>query len=656
MSGNQNIGEDSDHLDEGEVSETVQENVNELNSEQVDESSDDDYPVKMKKVESTLEEDHLDGFWARQFKRMARTAWIHLNISIVVSIVLSAVAMTVGNFEPSVDNAGWQSRGTLIADRQSQLMLTEAFHEYLFTTGSEAWENLLNNVQPGWETDALGSQTDEERRRLTISTASVRVGSSSSKRRVPFLLNSRLLQTSEFLPGCDLSWYTNWTALEDETHLWPLWQAESNSDSILDPDLLRDLCVAELNTQAVLEAKGLCFGCDEGCLPPYSIVLYARLIVPDGFTLDCKELSSEWAQYQSQTEREWTQCVADLKASYDPKGTFDFPQTCPVGFSPTLVEENFDKTGSMIYTSSIFATSDEHVDDLYDLIESFDRGSSKILGAYDTQFEDFNMIFTDSAVGRDMALACGSAFVTTLAMIVHTKSVFITLIGLLQVVLSFPLAFFVYTFLGRLEFFPFLNFIGIFVIFALGADNVFVVTDKWKNARIMHPSATTIAIAAIALPDAAGSTFLTSITTAIAFFATAICPVAPIKLFAIFCGLLIMFDYLLCILLVFPALCIYDRRLKAGSTGWCFACHCCKNTEGSSDEDEDEEKQSLIRRILLKFYHILHNIRWGLLVVCLIGLGICIFFATTLELPTSADVRILDKDNEYEQNYGKLCA
>jgi predicted RND superfamily exporter protein len=199
-----------------------------------------------------------------------------------------------------------------------------------------------------------------------------------------------------------------------------------------------------------------------------------------------------------------------------------------------------------------------------------------------------------------------------------------------------------------------LNFIGVFVVFALGADNVFVATDKWKNARIEHPTASTLAIAGSVLPDSAGAMFLTTITTAIAFFGTAICPVAPIKLFAIFCGLLIMFDYILCILLVFPALCIYDRRLQAKKANLCIACHCCHNSEGSSDDDDDEDKQSLIRRILLKFYHGLHKIRWGLLFFCAVGFGVCIYFATTLELPTSADVRILGEDNEYEQNYGKL--
>jgi hypothetical protein len=71
-----------------------------------------------------------------------------------------------------------------------------------------------------------------------------------------------------------------------------------------------------------------------------------------------------------------------------------------------------------------------------------------------------------------------SALVTTLAMLVHTRSIWLTLIGLAQIIISFPLAFFFYNIVLRLTFFPFLNFIGVFVTFALGADDVFVAVDK----------------------------------------------------------------------------------------------------------------------------------------------------------------------------------
>lgn len=49
------------------------------------------------------------------------------------------------------------------------------------------------------------------------------------------------------------------------------------------------------------------------------------------------------------------------------------------------------------------------------------------------------------------------------------------------------------------------------MVFALGADDVFVAVDKWKNARLEHKTASTEDIAAIALPDAAAAMFLTTV-------------------------------------------------------------------------------------------------------------------------------------------------
>jgi hypothetical protein len=70
--------------------------------------------------------------------------------------------------------------------------------------------------------------------------------------------------------------------------------------------------------------------------------------------------------------------------------------------------------------------------------------------------------------------------------------------------------------------------LGIFVIFALGADDVFVAVDKWKNARLASPGAPPQEIAAKVFPDAALAMLLTALTTAVAFFGTAVCPVSPI--------------------------------------------------------------------------------------------------------------------------------
>lgn len=646
-------------------------------------------------------EDELNGFLQRLSKRVARRPCLYLGVNMVVAIALSAVGLIAGKFSISTNTGGWQSRGTLIANRQTQLMLTRFNKDELFYGGDEVWEDLTSNVQPGWEDD------DSVGRRLStpaMNTAAIdaaepfadylrpsadriELGESiiaaqnqdhgmdhHHDRKFPFELTPdlrRKLQLNIATSGCDFGWY-----LSDElmwgTHLWPLWKITASSSSVTDPNVLRDICEAEANTQSLLESKGLCFGCEVGCLPPYSIVLYARLEVENGFSLSCEELAGAWTSKQATVEGQWSTCVADIKANQD--ATVEaLPPSCPPNFSPTLVDEMTDvNNGKSLYTSSIFATRDADVDEMYLEADNMDqgKGSDVVKGAYDTQYESFGQVYVDASITNDMALAVGSAGVVAIAIVIHTRSPFITLIGLLQIILSFPLSYFVYKLVAGLDFFPFLNFIGIFVVFALGAGDVFVAVDKFKNARLVHPHASTEHVAAVALPDAALAMFLTTVTTALAFFATAICPVAPIKMFAIFCGLLILFDYIMNILLVFPALCIYDRAIKAKEhkgANCCITIACCGGQAAedqvgiqASDIDvevtsdilkENEVKLSLIRRILTAFYEILHRLRWPLAVVCLAGFAVSVYFATTLKLPTSGDVRLLSDKNQFEQNF-----
>ncbi len=118
-----------------------------------------------------------------------------------------------------------------------------------------------------------------------------------------------------------------------------MWQTQKSSDTALDPRLIHDICVAEESTQRVLEEKGLCFGCTDGCLPPFSIVLYARLQVDNGMAMDCEELSQAWAPFQASTEEQWKTCVEELKGTYTSNG-----ESCPIAFSTSMVDESFDGT------------------------------------------------------------------------------------------------------------------------------------------------------------------------------------------------------------------------------------------------------------------------------------------------------------------------
>jgi len=542
---------------------------------------------------------------------MARRPWTHLISAFVLAVILSFIGLRFGDFKVTIDNAGWWSRGTLIANRATQEMIVRLNREKLFfdTTG-EVWEELQTEEQPNWQ----GRRND-------------RVSNNVTKE----------VDNATLASACSGEWYGSGKMVKGgEQNLVSIWKtsdAESKNPkmSALDADAMYDLCVAEENTLAALQDGDLCYECSATgkCIEPYSLVLMARLHLTahnDEFrsennntmtlaeTIPCNDLRSSWTpSVQRQFTIALKVCVnwSIRMASMDNRNntitlqgttiTVTNPCPFPIKFLPTVVDENFPNSDADIvrYSSSHYATKKgpNDVMAMYEASENdaFDRSDGgPISGVYDTTDEDFSGIYADAIVGRDMSLAVGSAGVTIVAMVVHTQSPFLTLMGLFQILLSFPLAYFVYYFIAGLVFFPFLNFIGIFVVFALGADDVFVAVDKWKNARHELPHGTTEQVAALALPDAAYSMMLTSLTTAVAFFGTAICPVGPIVCFAVFCGLLITLDYMMNILLVFPALCLYDKWLLAGSTNCLvhFECWCFHKNKGEKASESDIQGKS----------------------------------------------------------------
>ena len=145
----------------------------------------------------------------------------------------------------------------------------------------------------------------------------------------------------------------------------------------------------------------------------------------------------------------------------------------------------------------------------------------------------------DSVLSSDAIFSALAAVIVFAFIGAITRSPFLTCMAVLQIALSFPSAFFFYKLVIGIEYFPFLNFLGLFVICGIGADDIFVLYEKWDQHVQADPDADTEDIAAAALPDAAYAMALTTVTTAGAFFATAIAPVAPIQCFSIFvstCG------------------------------------------------------------------------------------------------------------------------
>jgi len=600
-----------------------------------------------------------NGIIANQARFISRNPWIHLVVSFIASLAISALGYILAGL-PRLDNTGWLSRGTLIADRTTQMHILRNNLENLKQSRNEKyWKTLTETPQDNLLPNA---------RRLVEND-------STSKPRNP---DRRYLQSWD---GCQV--YYEPRTVDRNYYLTSMWKVEDGM-SALDKAVVKDICRAEENTLYVLNRKNLCQKCGGQCLPPLSIVFYARIHVEDyNFKLSCEDLADRWESKSLNVTSELSKCVDELKEIYSPE-LIEMPRRCQEAFFfwPTLVDGDFGAgQTSVSYTSSTFLTNGRNTNALYKLVDEYDRAedSEVVQGAYDTKWNTFADTFAETALNSDTILAAGSALITAIAILVHTRSIWITVIGLFQICLSFPLAYFMYTIAFGLQYFPLLNFIGIYVLFALGADDIFVAMDKWKNGRLDNPNASTEDVAAVTLPDAAGAMLLTTATTAVAFFGTALCQVAALRVFGIFCGLLVVFDYLMCILLVFPALCIYDKWLSRGNN-FCCSCHICKKRPRENDvatennnaaslphatsefvNDEarntateeliDMEKNSFIRRVMSGFYFYFHKIRWIVFVLSIAAIIVSSIFAARLELPKDSEVRLLNENVEFEKNY-----
>ncbi|XP_053407451.1 uncharacterized protein LOC123533361 [Mercenaria mercenaria] len=196
------------------------------------------------------------------------------------------------------------------------------------------------------------------------------------------------------------------------------------------------------------------------------------------------------------------------------------------------------------YLADTFKPKIENIRDFY-LVERLDvYYLSKMLYEHDV---------VEQAL-KDIMLAIGSVLFIFLFMCFQTGSVVVTSLGVLSILSSFLLTNLVYRYVFQFKYFGFFHVIAIFLILGIGADDLFVFYDTWRlTGHTKYPSN------AYRLSDcfrkAAKTTFVTSLTTTIAFLVSGLSPLLPVKTFGIFTGFLVAVNYLW-VILYFPSIII----------------------------------------------------------------------------------------------------
>lgn len=110
----------------------------------------------------------------------------------------------------------------------------------------------------------------------------------------------------------------------------------------------------------------------------------------------------------------------------------------------------------------------------------------------------------------------------------HSASLIYTLAVLVLLVLSAGASFFVYSVLLGIHFFPFINVLVVVLLLGIGSDDAFIL--NFAFTRLQRGSGgMSAALVHDALAHAARTMFVTSATSAVAFYATALSDVIVIR-------------------------------------------------------------------------------------------------------------------------------
>lgn len=207
---------------------------------------------------------------------------------------------------------------------------------------------------------------------------------------------------------------------------------------------------------------------------------------------------------------------------------------------------------------------------------------------------NFNALEFNRVVNGDMTWTLCSILFVSFWIRMHTGSCVISAFSMLQIVFSMPFAFFIYRCILGITYFTQLHGCAIFLALGIGADDVFVFTDAWKQNKQKYNNL--VDRLEMTLSRTILAVFNTSFTTTVAFLATSISPAMPISTFGIYAALTIISNYLFVIIFT-P--CVVLVKESFFDKYFCKKCPCCSNSNSqitaseTNDSNMHEKKDNI---------------------------------------------------------------
>lgn len=273
----------------------------------------------------------------------------------------------------------------------------------------------------------------------------------------------------------------------------------------------------------------------------------------------------------------------------------------------------------------------------------------------------FNAV--EKQVVWDLLLAGGSLIFIFCFIWFQTGSLWITWWAVFGIITNFFGANLVYRIILDFRFIGIFHVLSVFMILGIGADDVFVFYNTWKLMESKHFDNLTEHLTET-FRVAAGAMFVTSLTTAAAFLASAASPLLGVSSFGVFSGILVIVNYL-SVCMYFPSVVVtYHYYWKDKQLPCIFKGNQNTASETTRSSDAPQDDMTKLFKAVVNWFEttyanrivLHHKIKWILLTLFM-GLSI-MFLVFAVQLgPDEEQVQVWPKGtNWYDMRQIKLKA
>ena len=151
-------------------------------------------------------------------------------------------------------------------------------------------------------------------------------------------------------------------------------------------------------------------------------------------------------------------------------------------------------------------------------------------------------------------------FIVIVILWLYTESIFITCMVFSSMLFTIILSFTLYQFVFRINYFPFLNLLAAVVVVGIGADDLFIYWKTWTAIKLSRNASTLERIVSSTFKHASAAMFVTSASTATAFFACTYTDIVSVRCFCVYAGTCVLVHYILVITWLPACVVLYEKN------------------------------------------------------------------------------------------------